>query len=794
MSNQGRDNVLFACGEFTPGTRTIGTPIIISIPPRIIPTHERTPTLPPLPRRDDDDVPPVIVNPDPVNPQLIPPVNPDPTNPFFIPFVPPDPIGNGIPPNQGEPPRIPRDDPTLIIGGGVTMRLEDLGGPGGGGGGGEFFEEETPTRRILSLQEITTPQNILPEDDPTSRINPNISLEDQGSENFPGPLYTETIDLRDGSQRSAFSNNFTGNNLYDPIYNILDYSNSQFQYVSNNLYRNIFSAYVSKEVDFLLRKSTLETNWTEENITGLTVAKLTQSLNTTLLEAFDTILDINGIQVTRFYFLNKVFNHLISGTLDEFDSEFYMNLAESISSRPKLNIIQTTNEQTKKNRVLALMSEKSHSAYPPNYDNTDSNRDYIEVSRMKFLLSDLESTIDVEVLDGTEYQLELADGGIFVESAVGLQESASVSSEYVPPGPGDGYYFTIELSKGSLVPLVMDNELRSAYYVDNDVRKLGLDLLAQDSSYRLEATVDLINSEFSSGFNESYLASAHYYKLDLGSIQSKATIDNFIENTTATYKKLTDADAIAEHSKTYGSKVTQFNVQYDDIFLQYADTAGEMVLTMKDLTFRQFTPKRSPTNQIILTRNLPDGFILYPVKDTKDNPTGAYSKINNFGDKVSRTLKGEMNFTTEEGQSSKRTLRATNIWQQEGNFSYGLIGFSDPENLYYLYDPEDFPNTFEVSGRSEVGNLVYNVLSRLENKYSFDHLNWWDVYRRLPYKSVAKLMFDFPEVVSSSLYEGWKGYRIKNVLYRYGIAPDNLTEVDPNIDDPTYLEEGSRNV
>lgn len=821
-------NIRFGCGEYVPGTRIIPTPYVISVPPRIIPTWEEVPTIPPLPRRDgeEEEVPPVIVRDPryPPNYEIVDPTNPyiDRTPPDPNPVTPviprrpiPDPttiigIGGDSGPDL-EPPRRTGGDPELIIGLVGGARLDD---PERRGGGGDPLYETTPTlsfgdlnrgggggnvddpilpSNTLSLEELSRSNN-----EPITREEQNAitnfteSLEDTGTQNFPGAQEEVTIDLRD-SQRSMFSNNFTGNNLYDPIYNILDYSTSPIEYVSNIKNRDIFANRVSKEVDYFLNRLSIRENWREEYITGLTLDKLTRSLNNILLEAFDTILDINGIPVTRNYFLSKIFNHLISGTISNFNSEYYLKLADSISSKTKLNITRTTNEQTKKQVALALMSDNSVAINPEQY--TEDRK--IEVARMKFLLTDLEATFDIETIDGTEYQLELEDAGVEVEYASNLAEligSVDTSSDYVPPGEGDGYYYKIENELSSLMPLVLDTQIDKSYYVMNSTRKLALNILDEDSRYRITTTTTLLDSEFSSGYFTEFTASAQYFKLDLRSVNSEATTDNFIENITARYVKLTDLEEIEEHSKNYGARVVQFNVQYDDPFIQYADRTEEMILNMKDVTVRQFTPKRTPSNNSIIVRNLPDGLVLNPVSSIEDNPTGAYSQVTSFNELVTRTLIADIDFTLNELNLNRGALNRQLVFENENSYQYGLIGVIDTQNIYYLFRPQDFPNSFSVSGRSSAGSLIYDIIEqRIKQKYDFTYLTWFDLYRRFPAKDFSKLIFNMPRSLINSLYQGSLGFSVKDVLYRAGSAPTNLTEINSSVDDPIYLDDRERN-
>ena len=853
------ENVLFGCGEFVPGTKTINRIPDTPNPPKIIIIWRGTDPFPPIPRGGGggggDKLPPVP-NPGPPFPgnpgpggvapkkcvlvgwgcrQYIEYCPEDPTRtttgneerkikkisyfcfPDFILYdcssVPPaafftrnpwrsyqecktrDPLCSGpstggsdslLYPDCGTPGPVTQDPDTTTTTsvGGVLVGIEDDGGGNGGGSEPPLYSPITD----FGLEDYGNLYNSFGD----AGI---IDIERNTNTGSPSIQNTISMTVEDASRNSSFANSFSNNNnsIYDSIYNIFDYKSSDLSYMFNTKHLDIFKDHVSIEVSYLLNNLNIQSNWNEKFITGLTIQKLTSSLNTQLLDAFDRILDINGLQVDRNYFIRKVLNHLVSGTLDQFDSTYYLKLADSFRGKNVVTINQDLSDQLKQNFALNLVSNNAMSIDVNSYSDIDTK---IEIGRMRFLLSDIESRFKVETIDKVEYDLFLNDPGLFVEYAepLGLQENNDPSYDYVSPGEGDGYYYKIQTENNQLLPLILNTEVDKSYYVMSTTRKIALDVIGEDSSYTLESSSTLYNSEFSAGFIENYETKAEYYKLDLKNITSESTNFAFVEKVTARYVKLTDIDIINEHAKTYGSKTTQLNIQYDDPFFQYADRQGAFKLSMNDINFRKLPSRRSPTGNAILTRSLPDVIILNPVVSQEDNPTGAYSNIpTELADDniIVRELVADITFDNKT-RTNDKILDRTIIWNNENAYKYGLIGITDTNNAYYTFNRSKFLNKFTESPRTSAGNLIYNILNRLNNKYSYTHLYWWDLFRRLPTKEFSKLMFSFPQNISRKLKRGSFGVPVMDYLYANGEAPTNLTEKNQSIPDPVYLDNRPR--
>lgn len=847
-------NVLFGCGEYVPGTKIIKRIPDGPNPPRIITIGEPTDPFPPIPRRRDDDLIPPRRPGGPGAPGLPSPGNPGqactytgygcfrettycpPPNETVIRSITYNCYGVSVFYACSAAPPIdiltdyPYSTPELCEASDECNPDYGYGGPTTGSGGGKPPTTSGGGRtRFFSNCEIEDPEEpdtiygippvALDEeetgggggDPPTISID-NIGLEDTRTmvqtyseaslisierDSYTGNPASEgavSFTLADQSGNSLFSNSFSNNanNIYDRKYNIFDYSETNFSPVRNIKYRNIFSDVVSREVSYLLNNINIQSNWDEKYITGLTEDKLVDSLKAELLTAFDSILDINGRPIGRRTFVLNLLSHLVSGKIEQFDSEYYINLANKQKSRDVVTINTSLNQQVRENYVLSLASNNSMSLDTEAYNDTDTK---IEVSRMRALLTDVESKFTVQTIDGVERDLNLVDPGLYVDYAqnLGLQENSGPTFDYVSPGEGDGYYYKIETETGNLIPLVLTTEQNNAYYLMSTTRKIGLEILGIDSGYTFEASSSFIDSEYSSGYYEDYQSSAQYYKLDLRSITSERTSSNFVIKSTARYVKLTDADEISDHSKTYGAKTTQLNVNFDDPFFQYVDRSGELTLSMNDISVRNLPTRRTPSGGAILTRSLPDVIIVYPVNLIQDNPTGGRSKIKPAVDEtmVVRSLYGQMDFT-DTSKPNDRALSRTLIWEAQNAYKYGLIGISDTNNVYYTFDSSKFTNFFNQSPRSEAGKVVNSILNRISRKYSFDHLYWWDIFSRLTTKEFSSLVFKFPSDLTTRLRTNYFGFDIQDYIYNSAQAPSNLTLIDPTVVDPTYLDPNLR--
>lgn len=576
----------------------------------------------------------------------------------------------------------------------------------------------------------------------------------------------------------------TSGGIYHKTYTFFDYSSKTgINYVTNSLYRNIFADLVAEEVGYLLSYYDSSGSWNEKYITGLTKEKIIRSINGELYQAFTKIKHIDGQKMSTDLFLGMVMRHLLFGTLNQINERFYLDLAARQSLEPELVIRGNSDLNIKKKAALGYLTQ---TAKPVAVDRYISPDEKVEAARQKFLLTDVESSVTVEIEAELPLPIELEDPGVSYSDPSGVEN-------YVPQGPGDGYYIVIEEPSGDEEALELDTAVSASYYQSPDVRKVALNSIGESEVVSLSVSSSFLNSEFSSGFS-NYTASAQYFKLDLSSIQDIQSQDGFINNIYARYVLLTDPTEIAEHSRDFGAKASIVNVQYSDPFYPYAVSSAQIEWRQKDLTFRNFSPSRSSSQYSILTRNMPDAIVLRPVSGSINNPLYGESRLDAVEDTfVTRTLQITPHFGLTVDEMNRSGLKERLVAEDFNDYQIGLVGIVDTQNIYYPFDTTQFPESFEVTTRPIVGYFYNDLLENtLSQKYQFEYLTWWDVYRRLSLSQFSKFIYTVPDTLIGKLSQSWRGYIIKDVLQRESAVSSNLTEINPAVEDSIYVTESSR--
>jgi hypothetical protein len=597
----------------------------------------------------------------------------------------------------------------------------------------------------------------------------------------------DIIDLPDsGGGESSFQNgsrigsNIPSGLVYDPVRNIFNYSvNNGF--TDNRKHLNVFGVRIAREIDYMLKNYDSSNPWKERFVFPLTYEKIKTSLNSELRNNLENILDVDGRKVNPDLFLYGILNHLLNNTIDELDTTYFNRLSNATASRTQLSL-QNSNLRGNIPAILNFVKSRMVSADPKRYEGISK----AEVARMRFLLTDLNAKVKATTIAEEELTVPLEDPGLpFTVSGEVL--------DHIPLGDGDGYYLYLETSAGSVTSIPLETSLSASYYLPLQDRKIALSLLNEASELSFTVSSSFINSELSSGYQEVYTVQPQYFKLDLTSIKNNLKPGKFINQVEANYIKLTDLDEITQHSKNYGAKATKLNVPYDDPFYQYADREGVLSLAMNEITYQETDINETPNRGFIILRSLPDVIILFPAKTTEENPFNATSKITYVTNShVVRNFKATTNIgLTSDSTINRNSLPYKYTYDYLGTFKFGIEGIVETENLIYVYEPSSFPVSYEVSGRSGIGHAVYNILENtIKQKYTYTYLTWWDLFRRMKLKDLLNFYRSAPNFLLQEMQSGWGDYVFKHVLYRgsnYRLT--NLTEVDPNIDDPIILSE-----
>lgn len=589
--------------------------------------------------------------------------------------------------------------------------------------------------------------------------------------------------LRQASTSSSYNTTY---GLFDEKYNFFK-TNPQASttLVSNSNYRDIFKDVVAEEVKYFIDRQESLFAWSEEYFDSLTSDKIIISLRDELLITFNNITSIGRTKIPFSDFIEVIKNHLITGTLSEFDPNYFYYIYNSQVNVKILRLPQEGESYNALQIALGLFELSSQSPYqatnPSNLKSVD------ELKRIRFLLEDIEANIPSLQIDGNSSPLFLRNAGIPSDQLVGSP------SAYLNIGDGAGYYISSTYVDGALYPLQTVNELSASRYIPPNVRENLLKLLGTDIG--LKVTVDSQSNlnEFSPLYNPSADVSPMYFKLNLESISDIDNPNSVINILSATYQRISDDEAI-NHSRNYSFNISKINLDYRDPIIHYARDTSNIFVELDEFNLRNFDQNRSIVKENIILRNLPAAIILTPGMGSAHNPFNSKSKIISFTDSViSRSINLTPSFEIQSNFTTKPSLEVCNIYNSIGTPHFGLYEQMYSQDIHgnlFTYSPSSsifnksyfsgsYSNTQpDLQFRSiPIESKLVSLVDKLSDSSSVSSLTWWDVFRRVNINDIGKLAYCDPKTLLNKLASGWRNDTpILNVLTRYTLKPSGIPE------------------
>ena len=597
---------------------------------------------------------------------------------------------------------------------------------------------------------------------------------------------------------SNYSSTNQGISLYDQVYNFFQKEPStNTTIVDNNLYLNIFKPLVASEVKLFLENKNSNNPWNENLFQDLTREKIIISLNDSLLEAFANLQTTIRTKIGVNGFVDIIKSHLMAGTIDEFDPEYYKNIYEAQKKQIPL-IIPTLGENAQSlQTALGIFGTQSKSPYLDNYEDGEVKNNY---RRTRFLLEDLETNIPVLQLDGVSAPLYLKNSGI---------PTSTTFDAFTNIGDGAGYYISSMYDTGVNYPLVTVNELSSANFLPSYQRQQVLQTLGRN--YNLNITVSSLNlsNEFVSSYTPAVLSQPLYFALEFSSIVDSQGEQSVYNPITAKYSLISSEDAI-RHSRNYSFNTVKINIDYRDPLIQYANDTSSLSLVNPEFNLRKFGENRSIIDNTIILRNLPAAVMLTPGNGSIHNPFNGNSTVSEYGDVVVRRLEVSPTFDNVMG-ADRPPLQASNTQETVGSNYFGEYEkLYDQSNQGYLftftsslpifeksfYRDGSYSNTNSAESssiKSPEGDFV-ELVDKLANLSGVEYLTWWDVFRRLNINQIGKLFTTDNNNLITKITNSWRGVPVRYVIGRanpdYTGIPDGV-EV-PN--DTIIIREEDRDV
>ena len=551
--------------------------------------------------------------------------------------------------------------------------------------------------------------------------------------------------------------------------------------VSNDKYLNIFNESVAEEVKYFLDHADTSEPWNEAIIQSITNEKLIISLRKDLLESFNNLQRSSILNSNFNKFILMVKSHLMTGTLNEIDADYFISLNESYKNKPIVQLV-STNQIESVEISLNTFGTKSINSEFSNYEQSTTRND---LKRTRFLLEDLEAKLPAIQLDGTTQPLYLKNAGIpslLVDN----------SFNYLNIGDGGGYSINASTVSYDHLPLPTVNETSSANYLSLTDRARILNLLGvNDSLYLSVSSISGVN-EFSPEYNFSSLIEPLYFALELSSVSDVQVQESYITPIQGKYNLLSEEESKL-HSRNYTFNTVKINVDYRDPFLHYARDSSSLSLVLNEFNLRSFGQTRTPVEAKIILRNVPAAVIISPGRGSAHNPFNGRSEISEYSDTVVRRIEVTPTFDPGLAIPNRPLYQASNSVEISGTPYYGLYEKKfDQRTDAQIYEFEKEANIFSKSyyvdgnyDRVITGSSLYdkspeakivNIVDRLTNIPGVSSLTWWDVYRRLTLKEVAALNFNGSVNLINKISSGWRGVPVRNVISSPYARPSGIPD------------------
>jgi hypothetical protein len=559
--------------------------------------------------------------------------------------------------------------------------------------------------------------------------------------------------------------------LYNEELNFFSHNPSNNTNLIENLrYTQIFARQIPIELNYLLNKVNSTSEWSEVPVQELTLEKLALGLNRELLEAFKIIHHVGNTPVGLNDFLEAIRKHVLTGTIDEIDPQYYKDLARR---QKEDTVIQYTGLQVQEYRERAALGLIASRARP--IDSNDLKSIQLrQLRRQRRLNEDVNARIPVCPIDNEDGYLRIENAGICLTKS-------DTTSDFLQNGKGDGYYFNLDnLTEGCIVFRPLDN-VSSAYFVPHDVRFNALNIIGEDAgSYiRSEST----NShEFSvAGEGDEALVNdlelePLYFMLELSSVSSVLTSNPLIDRFQGTYRLSRNQSEIDEHTDNNGFSVTRVNLDYRDPLYRYIRSSSSFTFEQNDITFRGFEDSEGIINRTTLVRNVPFGIVVTPVMGSKFNPFNGASRIEQLGNTITRSIRLIPDINRDH-TIDRNVLQEVNLLDVSSGGRIGIYEPLDSQNITYrFYSSAANLNTNYYSGGYYIssidtpsshgaGYLIRNVIDGIISEHDPETITWYDVYRRMSLNRFGELLYDGSEYLYQKLSNGFRdNVKIKHVL------------------------------
>ena len=570
---------------------------------------------------------------------------------------------------------------------------------------------------------------------------------------------------------------FTQPSLFDPKLNFVTVeTNELISRTPMNSYSNIFKSEVASEVAYAVDKINTNESWNEVILQNLTDNKLAESLNPNLLRAFQSLRYPGGKPVGMSTLLNVVRKHILEGTLDELDTQYFVDVAEGQLSQNFDILVKPEQPENADRLALDYLKNNLHT-YANNKVSTWRNN---QINRVRPLNADVNHEVNVTTLDGTVKELKVPNDGFAIDKITALDQvtlPALGSPDKLNIGDGGGYYIHATNTDLEGVAVYTKNEIPRSYYAPPALRMKVLDMLDVDPAITITASSLSEQHEFVSGDTGASAVKPLFFILDLSSTSGESTRDSLIESYSGTYVRIDASGDIQKHLNNNALNTPMLSIDYRDPIYRYILDTSSFVASLNDFNLVGFNDKGLSSIGSRFVRNIPFGFVVTPVAGGKYNPFNGRSTLDRTGSVHVRSLAVLPATDSSIDTNPTSLFRAYSLNKVDGVDRVGVGEAEDNQNIGYQYVEEDFTNTFfsggygtssSPSAAQGVAYMLTEVIDHLSSTYSATTLTWFDVFSRVPSKRLGEMFYDSSRDFIRSIANGFRGgIKIENIEAGY---------------------------
>ena len=632
-----------------------------------------------------------------------------------------------------------------------------------------------------------TGQSQVSNTEPTSEnldpVAQSVQLQDS-QQAANGNVITVTPIIEDEDWRNT-ARGFTEPSLFDPDLNFFRaIPNSQFNVTRNVSYPRIFKNEIPTEVAETLDIVNTDEAWNEITLQNLTDDKIAASLQPNVLNAFQYLRYSGGEPVGLPTLLNVIRKHILEGTLDEFDVEYFVSVAEGQLDQ-KFDVLETPQEGENADRLALNYLKNNLHTYETNKKSVWRN---FQINRVRPLNEDVNHELNILTSDGTRKDITIPNDGFGLTKLSPLSQvtlPALGSPDKLNIGDGGGYYVRATDKDSEGVAVYTDNIISKAFFAPPPVRMKVLKMLDVDPAIKITASSLENKHEFVSGDAGASEIKPLFFVLDLSSIQGDYVSDSLVESYSGSYVQINSAEDIEKHLNNNALNTPMLSLDYRDPLYRYILDTSSFTASLKDFNLVGFKEKGLLSVDARFVRNIPFGFVVTPVAGGKYNPFNNKSTLDKTGGIHVRSL--DLIPATDLSIDSNATtvFEAYNLNLVDGVDRVGVGEQASNQNIGYQYSEEDFTETFfsgsygassPLSGPQGAAYMLTEVIDYLSDTYSSTTLTWFDVFSRMPAKKFGEMFYDNSSEFMLSVANGFRdNIKIENIEAGF----DNSSRIIP---------------